>query len=98
MSEAKKYINPESINETFERFGIETGGVGMDKKAEKKAKELIEKFSNAYGIRTHPATSELAKQCALIHCDGVIEVLKTMDWTDDLINEWQQIKQQINHE
>lgn len=73
---------------------------------EEKAKELIERFHKDYGEKLPDGTFVLcivsigrAKQCALIHCDGVIAVLKTMDWTDDLINEWQHIKQQIqNHE
>lgn len=76
------------------------------------ATELVDKFIEASVViddednHHHPRPYSLAKQCAIIHCEGVIEVLEdAKEYVDDnqlfhfnnnLLKHWQQVIQEIN--
>ena len=69
----------------------------LQKGAEGKAKELVEKFHyqicNDNGLSENDSTEFCAKQCAIICVD---EILKCYNWPSHELNHWQQVRTAIN--
>lgn len=70
-------------------------------KSEEKAKELFDKYySKRLVIYTGPRTVKYfgmtkddAKQCALIACDEILDLIKNTDWLNDgKLQFWQEVK------
>ena len=69
------------------------------KEAERVAYEIIEKF-RVHGeieVSCRPLSVKIvAKQCALIHVEGIIKVIKELEVSDfmkyDLIEQWVEVK------
>ena len=64
-----------------------------------KAKELVEKFEKIFIDANADSWGKEAKQCALIHVNGVIDVLGSagvFGFADDKVSEeWESIKTEI---
>jgi hypothetical protein len=69
----------------------------MSKEIEKTAKEIVEKYKAITGY-AHPSnTCETAKQCAILHCDGIIiELAQCYDNLEQQVY-WQSIKEAIQN-
>lgn len=67
--------------------------------ANQKAKELVERFENIEILKEWEGMYlELAKQCALIACDEIIDQFNEGSnniWASGKIDYWQSVKQEI---
>ena len=64
------------------------------KESTKKAKELIEKFSNKIPFYSKNDNLKKAKECAIICVDEILEI-KSVDKDLDLSDFWQEVRQEI---
>lgn len=71
------------------------------KEAEKEAERIIEMFLNvkSYKINDHSRIEyPTAKQCAILHVEGILEALELHQWQNrKLIEHHQQVKQAIEN-
>jgi hypothetical protein len=69
--------------------------------AKEKAKQLYNKFyeaSDGIGISKYQSKIELAKQCAIIAVDEILDSLNYLPLGDSLNNKdyWQEVKNELN--